>query len=104
VAKTLSPRGTRRTGAPATAKEVESATRPSIVYGRRHALQPHRTTTFKFSNDPDFEAKMADVVGLYLDPPERALVLCVDEKSQIQALNRTQPILRCGRAFPPYDP
>jgi len=65
-----------------------------------HALQPHRTTTFKFSNDPDFEAKMADVVGLYLDPPERALVLCVDEKSQIQALNRTQPILPMRPGLP----
>jgi Transposase DDE domain group 1 len=48
---------------------------------------------FKFSTDPEFETRMADVVGLYLDPPERALVLCVDEKSQIQALNRTAPQL-----------
>lgn len=57
------------------------------------ALQPHRTGTFKLSNDPLFIDKVRDVVGLYLDPPEKALVLCVDEKSQIQALDRTQPLL-----------
>ena len=60
---------------------------------RKYGLQPHRIKTFKFSTDPDFYTKMADVIGLYLDPPERALVLCVDEKSQIQALDRTQPML-----------
>ena len=58
---------------------------------QKYGLQPHRVETFKFSRDPQFDAKLADIVGLYLDPPERALVLCVDEKSQIQALNRTQP-------------
>lgn len=57
------------------------------------ALQPHRAETFKLSNDPLFVDKVRDIVGLYLDPPERALVLCVDEKSQIQALDRTQPLL-----------
>jgi transposase len=56
-------------------------------------LQPHRTETFKLSADPFFVEKVRDIVGLYLDPPERALVLCVDEKSQIQALDRTQPLL-----------
>jgi hypothetical protein len=56
-------------------------------------LQPHRVETFKFSRDPEFDSKLADIGGLYLDPPERALVLCVDEKSQIQALNRTQRAL-----------
>src|SRR6202521_5339662 len=60
---------------------------------QKYGLQPHRVETFKFSCDPQFDAKLADIVGLYLDPPERALVLCVDEKSQIQALNRTQPTL-----------
>jgi transposase len=54
-------------------------------------LQPHRIRTFNFSPDPDFEAKLLDIVGLYLNPPENALVLCVDEKTGIQALNRTQP-------------
>jgi len=66
-----------------------------------HGLKPHRVKTFKLSNDPKFAAKLADIVGLYVDPPEHALVLSVDEKSQIQALDRTQPGLpmkrgRCG--------
>jgi transposase len=56
-------------------------------------LQPHRVETFKLSNDPQFIEKVRDIVGLYLNPPTNALVLCVDEKSQIQALDRTQPIL-----------
>ena len=66
-----------------------------------HGLQPHRTKTFKLSKDKRFVEKLTDVVGLYLNPPDKALVLCVDEKSQIQALDRTQPGLpmkkgRCG--------
>lgn len=63
-------------------------------------LKPHLTKGFKISNDPAFEEKVTDIVGLYLDPPERAVVLCVDEKSQIQALDRTQPglPLKKGRA------
>lgn len=71
---------------------------PSTVRRIWHAfaLQPHRTETFKLSNDPLFVEKVRDIVGLYLDPPERALVLCVDEKSQIQALDRTQPLLPMG--------
>jgi transposase len=60
---------------------------------RAFGLQPHRVESFKLSTDPLFVDKVRDVVGLYLDPPERALVLCVDEKSQIQALDRSQPIL-----------
>ena len=60
---------------------------------RAFGLQPHRSETWKLSKDPQFVAKVRDVVGLYLDPPERAVVLCVDEKSQIQALDRTAPIL-----------
>ena len=64
------------------------------------SLQPHRVETFKLSTDPLFVEKVRDIVGLYLSPPERALVLCVDEKSQIQALDRTQPLLpmRPGQA------
>jgi transposase len=64
------------------------------------SLQPHRSETFKLSADPLFVEKVRDIVGLYLSPPERALVLCVDEKSQIQALDRTQPLLplRPGQA------
>jgi transposase len=66
-----------------------------------HQLKPHRVKTFKLSRDPKFLEKMTDVIGLYLNPPEQAIVLCVDEKSQIQALDRTQPGLpikkdRCG--------
>jgi transposase len=68
---------------------------------KSHNIKPHRTKTFKLSRDPKFLEKLTDVVGLYLNPPEKAIVLCVDEKSQIQALNRTQPGLplkkgRCG--------
>src|SRR3984893_11193751 len=67
---------------------------------RAFALQPHRTEGFKLSKDPLFIEKLRDIVGLYLNPPERALVLCVDEKSQIQALDRSQPVLpmRPGQA------
>jgi transposase len=60
---------------------------------RAFGLQPHRQETFKLSTDPQFVAKTRDIIGLYLDPPDKAMVLCVDEKSQIQALDRTQPIL-----------
>ncbi len=68
---------------------------------RQNGLKPHRTVGFKLSNDPHFEEKLVDIVALYLDPPEHAIVLSVDEKSQIQALDRTQPGLpmkkgRCG--------
>ena len=63
-------------------------------------LKPHLVKTFKLSNDPTFEEKLIDVVGLYLKPPEQAMVLCMDEKSSVQALNRTQPSLpmKKGRA------
>ena len=60
---------------------------------RAFSLQPHRVDTFKLSNDPLFVSKVRDIVGLYMDPPDKALVLCVDEKSQMQALERTQPLL-----------
>jgi transposase len=67
---------------------------------KRWGLQPWRIETFKFSTDPELEAKVRDVVGLYLHPPERAVVLCVDEKSQIQALDRTAPILPLRPGLP----
>ena len=75
---------------PATVQRIWSA----------RGLKPHRVETFKLSNDPRFEEKLVDVVGLYLNPPENAIVLCMDEKSQIQALDRTQPSLpiKPGRA------
>lgn len=63
-------------------------------------LQPHRVENFKLSKDPQFVEKVRDIVGLYLNPPERAMVLCVDEKSQVQALNRTQPILPLAPGVP----
>ena len=68
---------------------------------RSHNIKPHRTETFKLSRDPKFLEKLTDVIGLYLHPPDKAIVLCIDEKSQIQALDRTQPGLplkkgRCG--------
>src|SRR3954453_2827133 len=67
---------------------------------RAYRVQPWRQGTFKFSTDPALAAKVRDVVGLYLDPPEHAIVLCADEKSQIQALNRTQPILPVRPGLP----
>jgi transposase len=82
----------------ATAQGVSHATVQKIWNAR--GLRPHRTETFKLSNDPRFEEKLVDVVGLYLNPPEKAIVLSMDEKSQIQALDRTQPSLpmKPGRA------
>ena len=67
---------------------------------RTFGLQPHRVETFKLSKDPLFVEKVRDIVGLYLDPPDRALVLCVDEKSQIQALDRSAPILPLAPGVP----
>ena len=67
---------------------------------RKWGIQPHRVETFKFSTDPELEAKLRDVVGLYLDPPAGAVVVSVDEKSQIQALDRTQPILPLRQGIP----
>ncbi len=74
---------------------------------KQHNLKPHRIKTFKLSRDKQFVEKLQDVVGLYLNPPDKALVMCVDEKSQIQALNRTQPGLplkkgRCARMTHDY--
>ena len=88
------PRCTRRrralpSGAVAKAAGVSRSTVQRIWDA--HGLQPHRVTTFKLSTDPAFVEKLTDVVGLYLNPPDKAVVLCVDEKSQIQALDRTQP-------------
>jgi transposase len=87
--------------APAMAKVVGISVSSVQRVWRAHGLQPHRLRQFKLSNDPNFAAKLRDVVGLYMDPPAHAVVLSVDEKSQIQALDRTQPGLplkrgRCG--------
>lgn len=67
--------------------------------GQAFALQPHRQRTFKLSTDPFFVEKVRDIVGLYLNPPDQALVLCVDENTQVQALNRTQPVLPLGLGY-----
>jgi hypothetical protein len=67
---------------------------------RKWGLAPWRTETFKFSTDPELEAKVRDVVGLYLNPPDKAVVLSIDEKSQIQALDRTAPILPMRPGLP----
>ena len=116
--------GAPRTVSDAKVAEVVTATLESLPAGRTHwssramakasglapstvqriwkafSLQPHRSETFKLSTDPLFVEKVRDIVGLYLSPPARALVLCIDEKSQIQALDRTQPLLpmRPGQA------
>jgi hypothetical protein len=81
---------------------------PFIGSGRIHQLKPHLAKSFKLSRDPKFLEKLTDVVGVYLTPPQNAVVLCVDEKSQIQALDRTQPGLpmkpgRCGTFTHDYE-
>ncbi len=97
-------RTTRTTPAHATHWSTNSMARAEGVSAstvgrvwREHGLKPHRLKSFKLSNDPRFAERLDDVVGLYLDPPEHALVLGCDEKSQIQALDRTQPGLPLGR-------
>ena len=95
IRKTLEtrPKGATHWSLRTMAKEISHA--PSTVHRiwRAFGLQPHRAETFKLSSDPLFVEKVRDIVGLYLSPPERAAVLCVDEKSQVQALDRTQPLL-----------
>jgi transposase len=82
----------------AAAQNVSAATVQRIW--KKHKLQPHRVERFKFSNDPEFASKVRDIVGLYMNPPAKAVVLSVDEKSQIQALDRTQPILPLRPGLP----
>jgi len=94
------PKTTTHWSAARLAKAVQVSSASVHRIWQKHGLQPHRVETFKFSKDPEFDAKMADIVGLHLDPPERALVLSIDEKSQIQALNRTQPILPLRPGLP----
>jgi transposase len=102
IRKTLEtrPRGATHWSLRTMAKAVGHA--PSTIHRiwRAFGLQPHRSETFKLSADPLFVEKVRDIVGLYLSPPERAVVLCVDEKSQVQVLDRTQPLLpmRPGQA------
>ena len=102
VARTLEPPPGETTHWTVRAMAKEAGISPSSVQRiwAAHGLQPHRVRTFKLSNDPAFAAKLRDVVGLYIDPPAHAVVLSVDEKSQIQALDRMQPGLpiKKGRA------
>jgi transposase len=95
ITKTLesTPRDATHWSTRSMAKEVGLTQTAVSRIWRAFGLQPHRQDTFKLSKDPLFVEKVHDVVGLYLNPPERAVVLCVDEKSQIQALDRTAPIL-----------
>lgn len=95
------PKGATHWSSRAMAAEVGVSESSVRRVWKRHGLKPHLVRTFKISNDPHFVEKLEDIVGLYLNPPEHALVLSVDEKSQIQALDRTQPGLpikkgRCG--------
>jgi transposase-like protein/transposase len=95
IALTLSPppAGLTHWSSRRLAREVAMSTTTILRIWAEAGLKPHRTETFKFSTDPALEAKVRDVVGLYLAPPERAIVLSLDEKTQIQALDRTQPML-----------
>jgi len=106
IAKTLEsvPRGAThwrtRTMASATGLSQTAVSRIWRAFG----LQPHRQETFKLSSDPMFVEKVRDIVGLYIDPPLMAMVLCVDEKSQIQVLDRTQPLLALAPGILPWPP
>ena len=102
VARTLKPPGEGLTHWSARELAAEVGVSHTTVHRiwKAHDLQPHRIETFKFSTDPDAEDKIHDVVGLYLNPPTNAVVLSVDEKTQIQALNRTQPILPLRPGLP----
>jgi len=95
ITKTLesTPRGATHWSTRSMAKATGMSQTAISRIWRAFALQPHRSKTFKISRDPLFVDKVRDVVGLYLNPPDKALVLCVDEKSQIQALDRSQPVL-----------
>lgn len=102
------PPGQTHWGSRGLAKHLGTSASTVLRVWRAAGLKPHLTRTFKLSNDPRFAEKLVDVVGLYLNPPERALVLSVDEKSQIQALDRTQKSLpmykgRCGTLTHDYE-
>jgi transposase len=102
VARTLKPPGAGLTHWSARELAAEVGVSHTTVHRiwKAHDLQPHRIETFKFSTDPDAEDKIHDVVGLYMNPPTNAVVLSIDEKTQIQALNRTQPILPLRPGLP----
>lgn len=97
--ETLPPQGTHWSTRNLAQELGLSQTAVSRIW-RAFALQPHRTESFKLSADPFFIEKVCDIVGLYLNPPDRAIVWCVDEKSQIQALDRTRPVLALRPGVP----
>jgi transposase len=101
VATTLNSKPAGQTHWSVRSLAAETALSPTSVhrYISLFGLQPHRAKSFKLSNDPFFVEKVRDIVGLYVNPPENALVLCVDEKSQCQALERTQPVLPMGLGY-----
>ena len=82
------------------AKEAGISEHSVLRIWRAFGLKPHRVDSFKLSNDPMFVEKVRDIVGLYLNPPDKAIVLCVDEKGQTQALERSQPILPLRPGLP----
>jgi len=82
------------------ARDLGISSASVVATWQKWDLQPWRRQSFKFSADPQLEARLTDIVGLYLNPPENAVVVCVDEKSQIQALDRTQPILPIRPGLP----
>ena len=94
---TRPPQGRARWTCRAMARELGVSKATVQRVWSENEIKPHLTRVFKLSTDPDFETKFWDVIGLYLNPPERAVVLCCDEKSQIQALQRSQPGLPLGR-------
>jgi transposase len=102
IARTLEPppAGESHWSVRTLAREMGLAATTVARIWQEHKLKPHQTRTFKYSTDPELEAKVVDIVGLYLDPPDGALVLCIDEKTQIQALDRTQPILPIRPGLP----
>lgn len=102
IAKTLEtvPEGATHWSTRTMAREAGLSQTAVSRISRAFGLQPHRQETFKLSSDPFFVEEVRDIVGLYLDPPLMAMVLCVDEKSQIQALDRTQPLRRLLRVSP----
>ncbi|ENO99159.1 putative transposase [Thauera phenylacetica B4P] len=102
IARTLEsiPQGATHWSTRTMAREMNLSQTAVTRIWRAFGLQPHRQETFKLSSDPLFVEKVRDIVGLYLDPPLKAMVLCVDEKSQIQALDRTQPILPLAPGIP----
>jgi transposase len=102
VVKTLEnqPKGATHWSTRRMAKEANVSQRTVVRIWHAFGLKPHKQGTFKLSKDPFFIEKVRDIVGLYMNPPDRAIVLCVDEKSQVQALDRTQPLLPMTPGYP----